>query len=149
MSSVKLLLVPVIFVALVLGLCGDDDDEVDPEEAQKAVQAVLPQQGDDPNVIPPINESYECLLVPGRGLDPVRASCRWTVEEQDPGYLVTVRETWLCEDFSVEIEDFPPCDATSGFHEWEYFVDVEGRELELLSERGQFPPSYVVDEAGN
>ena len=143
MVRVKVLLLPMVLGALVLGLCGDDDDEVDLEEAQKAVQAVLPLQGEDPNNVPPINESYECLLVPGQGLDAVQASCRWTVEEQDPGHIVTVRETWLCDDFNVEIADYPPCDGTSGFHEWEYFVDVEGRELELLDERGQFPPSYV------
>jgi hypothetical protein len=140
---VKALLVPLALLTLVLGLCGGDDDEVDPEEAQKAVQAVLPQQGDDPNNIPPINETYECILVPGQGLDPVTASCLWTVEEQDPGHIVTVRETWLCADFSADFEDYPPCSGTSGFHEWQYFVDVEGRELELLEETGQFPPSYV------
>jgi hypothetical protein len=139
----KLLLAGVALVAMLLGVCGDDESEVDPEEARRAVETVLPLQGEDPGIIPPIGDSYECILVPGQGLDPVRASCLWEVEEQGEGHLVIVRETWLCEDFSGDFPNYPPCDGLSGFHEWEYYVDVEGRELELLDERGQFPPSYV------
>jgi hypothetical protein len=130
-------------VSLPFGLCSDDEPEVDPDDAFRAVQAVLPRHEGDPNNVPPIGNAHSCTLTPGRGLDNVQGNCLWTVESQGEQFIVTLRQTWRCEDFSGDFANYPPCSGQTGFHEWEYLVDLDRGSVQLLEERGQFPPDYV------
>lgn len=145
------LLIAGLFACALIAACGGDDDteEVGLEERrQTAIAAVQTLIGDDPRFFPPIiGDEYNCTInfPPGvTELIPVQARCRFDTEQQGDDWLVIFREVWACEDFAAEHEDYPPCDATFGFHEWKYLVQLDQNQAQLLDETGQFPPDYVV-----
>lgn len=145
MLVLKIVFLAVASVTLVLGVCGGGGDK--PSEQAKAFQLAITQAGDDPNSLPPLGATYDCTIFPQRQppapqspLRAVAAKCLWNIEPQGGSWLATFRETWLCSDWSAEAESFPPCDSITGFHEWEYLVNVPSGTVDILSSRGQFAP---------
>jgi hypothetical protein len=134
-------LVAAVLAGLPFGLCSDDDGPTAPSGARalQTVRTIFGQAQTDP-----VGVSYNCQYTfgPSAGLEPVLQSCLWRLEEQDGSWLVTFHKVWQCTDFSGEVENYPPCDGETGFHEWTYLVDPAGQP-ELLEESGQFPPDYV------
>ena len=145
----KLLFVAAILVSLPFGLCGDDgaDEPVDATDQRQAINAAMFILGDSPLADIPIGEEYDCgLSFPDRApATPVPGLCRWDAEEQDPQWLVTFRETWACNQFSRDVEDFAPCTELTGFHEWQFLVTLAGGGVQLIGEIGQFPPDYATE----
>ena len=145
----KLLLLAGVFTCLLQGACGsDDDNSAAIEEKREAAIAVVQHLiGDDPRYSPPsIGDEYNCTIIfppEVTELVPVDARCRFDTERQGDDWLVTFREVWECDDFAADHEDYPPCDTTFGFHEWEYLVQLDLGQAQLLDEAGQFPPDYI------
>lgn len=136
-----------VFVALAFGACGGDDDATSPAvgDESAAIELALLAHGSDKEAVPLIGDEYVCDI-PAGDLAPVNARCRWTAvpsTDQEGAWEVTFREVWLCEDFAVEADAFPPCNELTGFHEWTYLVDLRTNSAETLDEIGQFPPDYA------
>jgi hypothetical protein len=62
---------------------------------------------------------------------------------QTSTWLVTFRETWACSQFAQDVEGYPPCTAITGFHEWQYEVNLATNEVISVGETGQYPPDYA------
>jgi hypothetical protein len=126
--------------------CGggeDDDAAATPDaRAEQAVNAARAVQGELFGQVPPINSPYDCGIHL-KTATPVPGRCEWTAVEQPPFWIVTFRETWSCNQFSRQVAGYPDCTAITGFHEWEYQVDLATGALEQLDETGQFPPDLV------
>lgn len=145
MVLLKIAFLAAASVTLILGVCGSGEDSS--TEQERALKLALAQAGDDPNYLPTLGETYDCTIFPRRQpaapqspLHPVAGKCLWNIEEQGSSWLTTFRETWLCSDWSADADGFPPCDSITGFHEWEYLVNVPSGTVDELSSRGQFAP---------
>lgn len=130
--------------ALFFSACDGGDDST---EREKALALAAAQNGDDPNIIPPDGVNYDCTInvarQPAAPQSPLRAvagKCLWNMEPQGGSWLITFRETWLCSDWSAVAAGFPPCEGLTGFHEWEYLVNVPSGTVDVLGDRGQFAP---------
>lgn len=132
-------------VTLFLGICESGGDDATSEERALHLAAIF--AGDSPSDIPFTDEYFDCIINVKRQPDPpasplrnVAGKCLWTVEPQGSGWKVTFRETWLCSDWAADAAGYPPCESISGFHEWQYFVDLNSGTVSLLDDTGQFAP---------
>lgn len=142
-------------VALALSACGGgdgggDNETADPEESRVLELAAI-YAGDLVSDIPYTDDNYDCTInvrvVPEPPASPLRdvlGRCLWTLEQQsDTNWVVIFRETWFCSDWAAEIEGYPECSGLTGFHEWEYLVDLTDNGVNLLDDRGQFAPDMA------
>ena len=150
MLRTLLLFAGLAFVLLSAGcgvLPGDDDDEDERTDRELAVDAIIFTGALEAEAPPQIGDEYDCVVGPGPAgqgqIQPIDAVCIWTSEPQGEQWLVTFRETWLCDDFSADVEGFPPCSEETGFHEWEFLVDLQRSTFQQLDDRGQFAPQQL------
>jgi hypothetical protein len=147
-----LVLLGLTLAVVACGGGGGDDQEDDVEGRVLEMAAIY--AGDLVSQIPFTDDYYDCTIhvriVPEPPASPLRdvaGRCLWTVEKQsDTAWIVTFRETWFCSDWAAEIEGYPECDGLTGFHEWEYFVDLTDNGVNLLDDRGQFAPDMAPGE---
>ena len=145
MPVLRLALMAVTSVTLVLGVCeSDDGGEV---SESRALELAVIFAGDNINDVPYTGDYFDCTInigrqpaAPASPLRAVHGRCLWDVKPQGSSWLVTFRETWFCSDWSAIAAGYPPCDGINGFHEWEYFVDLDANTVELLDDTGQFAP---------
>jgi hypothetical protein len=149
MLLIKVMLAAVASVTLVLGVCEGDDTPDETSETRALEQAVI-FHGDRLADIPFTDQTYDCIInvaiepePPASPLRDVAGRCIWTVEPQGSAWVVTVRETWFCSDWNAEIAGYPPCSGLTGFHEWQYFVDLQTNSTNLLDDSGQFAPDMA------
>ena len=128
-------------MTLVLGVC-ESDGGSDDSDATKRSQLAVAFVGDDPNDVPytwGLLRLHDQHRAPAsRAGKPVArrrmASASGTSSRRAGSWLVTFRETWFCSDWSAVAAGYPPCDGISGFHEWEYLVDLDAGTVELLDD---------------
>ncbi len=147
----KALSLIVVGVTMLLTACGGGNDTNTDEEATtraRVLELAAIFAGDLVSHIPYTDEYYDCVIFvkvapepPASPLRDVAGRCLWTVEKQtDKTWVVTFRETWFCSDWAAQIEGYPDCNELTGFHEWEYFVDLTDNSTTQLDDRGQFAP---------
>jgi len=114
-------------------------------EALEAFRAVAqPSELGTPGPLPPEGRDYDCVLHgggPSPGIE-VPGTCRWDVEADGDGWVVTYSETWHCADFRANVQGYSPCDGEAGSHTWRYRVDDRGR-YEQVEAFGNFSPSMA------
>ena len=145
MLVLRLALMALTSVLLVLGVCeSDDGGEV---SERRALDLAVVFAGDNPKDVPYTGDYFDCTIhighqpaAPASPFYDVPGKCFWDIEPQGRSWRVTFRESWFCRDWAATGAGFPPCDGITGFHEWEYFVDLEAGSVELLDDTGQFAP---------
>jgi hypothetical protein len=142
----RLVFLLTFLVSLPFGLCNGSSGSTQAADPVKALKAAMVAIGDDPNSVPPIGQNYDCTISirsqpapPASPLNPVPGTCLWTVLQQGNLWLVTFRETWFCKDWSANVTGYPPCQDPTGFHEWQYQVDIRGP-VQEISSTGAFAP---------
>lgn len=142
----RLVFLLTFLVSLPFGLCNGSSGSTQAADPVKALKAAMVAIGDDPNSVPPIAQNYDCTISirsqptpPASPLNPVPGTCLWTVLQQGNLWLVTFRETWFCKDWSANVAGYPPCQDPTGFHEWQYQVDIRGP-VQEISSTGAFAP---------
>lgn len=136
-------------VVLVLGICEGDGKDAQ-TDSERALEIAAIFHGDLYSQIPYTDDYYDCIInvaiVPDPPASPLRdvaGRCFWTVRPQGNSWVVTFRETWFCSDWSAKIQGYPPCNGLTGFHEWQYFVDLRNNTVNLLDDTGQFAPDMT------
>ncbi len=142
----RLVFVLAFVVSLSFGLCNKSSGDTHAGDQVKALKAAMVVIGDDPNNVPPIGQNYNCTISighqpaqPASPFKPVLGSCLWTVVNQGNLWLATFRENWLCKDWSANATGYPACQDPTGFHEWQYQVDLKGP-VQEISSTGAFAP---------
>jgi hypothetical protein len=142
----RLVFVLAFVVSLSFGLCNKSSGDTHAGDQLKALKAAMVVIGDDPNNVPPIGQNYNCTISighqpaqPASPFKPVLGSCLWTVVNQGNLWLATFRESWLCKDWSANATGYPACQDPTGFHEWQYQVDLKGP-VQEISSTGAFAP---------
>jgi hypothetical protein len=140
-----------ISVCVLTTACGDDDDGGEANQPLADVAAFIQNQP-LPNQLEPegliLREGEHACVIPVKP-EPrsvINGTCKWTTEEVEDGWVVTVTETWSCADFNAIQGSSGFCVAETGSHEWVYRVTPEG-EVRLFNERGD-PAPEGLDESG-
>jgi hypothetical protein len=129
---------------------GGDDPTPNPAARTNALQLAILTRDGQIGALPTLDEPYACVLevalqpeAPEPTLHPVDSTCLWSVEEDGNYWKATLTETWRCDDFAAEAQGYPACVPPTGFHEWEYQVDLSTGMSTEVGSRGQFAPDMT------
>lgn len=125
--------------------CGKNDDVEDQTEALRLAMVAL---GFAPDPAPPVlNDLYPCDIPvrvqpspPATSATSIRGECKWTVAPRGSGWRIEFGEKWPCDDWSILVEPWKPCQVPMGSHSWTMQVNLVEGTVARLAEVGTFAP---------
>ena len=125
--------------------CGKGDNVDDQNDALKLAMVAL---GFAPEALPPVlNDLYPCDIPvriqpspPATPVTSIRGECKWTVAPRGSGWRIVFGEKWPCEDWSILVDPWKPCQVPMGSHSWTMQVNLLDGSVARLAEVGTFAP---------
>lgn len=140
------LLAALLVAGAALVACGSSDENA--ADQTRALQSAMLTLGFDPSLPPPIlNDLYDCDIPvriqpspPATPATTIRGQCKWTVVVRGTGWRIEFGEKWPCDDWSIEVPPWKPCQVPTGSHSWTLQVNLNDGTALRLGEVGTFAP---------